>query len=98
VDAKPGTEPRAPHASDIEYVFQVLSSKNLPWRPEDYALSELMASYWTNFAKTGNPNGPGLPAWPEYDSRDGYQVMHLTPKPRALPDDHRTRYEFLDQL
>jgi para-nitrobenzyl esterase len=95
-DAKPGTEPRAPHASDIEYVFQMLSSKNLPWRPEDYAVSELMASYWTNFAKTGNPNGPGLPTWPEYSAKDDYQVMHLTAQPSAAPDAHRARYEFLD--
>ena len=60
-DARPGTEPTAPHASDIEYVFQMLPSRHLPWRPEDRKVSEMMADYWTNFAKTGNPNGPGLP-------------------------------------
>ncbi|MGA9121457.1 MAG: carboxylesterase family protein [Bacteroidota bacterium] len=98
VDAKPGEEPRAPHASDIEFVFQVLSSKNLPWRPEDYAVSDLMSSYWTNFARTGDPNGPGLPAWPPYNGRDGYQVMHLEARSHSAPDNHRGRYEFLDQL
>jgi para-nitrobenzyl esterase len=97
-DAKPGIEPTAPHASEIEFVFRVLSSKNLPWRPEDREVSELMASYWTNFAKTGDPNGPGLPRWPAYDSRDGYQVMHLGANPAAAPDEHRGRYEFLDHL
>lgn len=97
-DAKPGTEPTAPHASEIEFVFRVLSSKNLPWRPEDREVSELMSSYWTNFAKTGDPNGPGLPRWPAYNSRDGYQVMHLRANPGSAPDKHRGRYEFLDHL
>jgi para-nitrobenzyl esterase len=97
-DAAPGTEPTAPHASDIEFVFRVLPSRNLPWRPEDQQVSELMAAYWTNFAKTGDPNGPNLPHWPAYDSRDHYQVMHLTPNPAAAPDGHRDRYEFLEQL
>ena len=97
-DAAPGTVPTAPHASEIEFVFRVLSSKNLPWRPEDYAVSELVSSYWTNFAKTGDPNGPGLPRWPAYDSQDGYPVMHLRAHPGAAPDQHRDRYEFLDRL
>ncbi len=95
-DAKPGAEARAPHAGEIEYVFQVLWTKDLPWRPEDYATSELMSSYWTNFAKTGNPNGPGLPHWPEYTAQAGDPVMHLSAKPVAIPDKHRARYEFLD--
>jgi para-nitrobenzyl esterase len=97
-DAKAGTEPTAPHASDIEFVFQMLPSRHLPWRPEDRKVSELMADYWSNFAKTGNPNGPGLPIWPQYDSSDGYQVMHLSAHPGAAPDADRARYEFLDQL
>jgi para-nitrobenzyl esterase len=97
-DAAPGAEPIAPHASEIEFVFNVLSSRNLPWRPEDREVSELMSTYWTNFAKTGDPNGPGLPRWPSYGSGDGYQVMHLRADPGAAPDIHRGRYEFLDQL
>jgi para-nitrobenzyl esterase len=96
--AEPGTEPTAPHASDIEFVFQMLPSRHLPWRPEDRKVSELMADYWSNFAKTGNPNGPGLPGWPRYDSDGGYQVMHLSASSGAAPDADRARYEFLDQL
>jgi para-nitrobenzyl esterase len=97
VDAAPATEPTAPHASEIEFVFEVLSSKNLPWRPEDRAVSDLMSTYWTNFAKTGDPNGPGLPRWPAYAAGDGYQVMHLKANSGAEPDEHRNRYEFLDK-
>jgi para-nitrobenzyl esterase len=90
-------EPRAPHAGEIEYVFEVLPSKDLPWRPEDYKVSDLMSSYWTNFAKTGDPNGEGLPHWPGY-KRDDYQVMHLIPEAHAAPDKQRARYEFLDSI
>jgi len=96
-NARPGAEPAAPHASEIEFVFRVLSSKALPWRQEDHDVSELMASYWSNFAKTGDPNGPGLPPWPACKKRNHYQVMHLKADSGAAPDAHRDRYEFLDQ-
>ena len=84
------------HSADIEYVFQTLPSKNLPWRPEDTKLSDLMSAYWTNFAKTGDPNGEGLPKWPEY-KEGSYQVLHLSAQPAASPDLHRDRYQVLDQ-
>jgi para-nitrobenzyl esterase len=94
----PNAEPTASHSSEIEFVFQVLSSKNLPWRPEDHQVSGIMAAYWTNFAKTGDPNGPGLPKWPAYRPEDGYQVMHLTAEPSASPDTQRARYVLLDSI
>jgi para-nitrobenzyl esterase len=96
--SNPPAEPTAPHAGEIEFVFAMLSSKKLPWRPEDRKLSDLMGSYWTNFARTGDPNGPGLPRWPAYSAQDGYQVMHLRVDPRPAQDNHRARYEFLDSL
>jgi para-nitrobenzyl esterase len=97
-DAPAGAEPRAYHSAEIEFVFRALDSKKLPWREQDRTLSELMASYWTNFAKKGDPNGAGLPRWPVYSSSDGYQVMHLEANPHAAPDALRPRYEFLDKL
>ena len=53
-------------------------------------------TYWTNFAKNGDPNGPGLPEWPRYDKSDGHPVLHLGADVHAAPDAHRKRYEFLD--
>ena len=103
-DAPPSTpdstEPSrgAYHSAEIEFVFEALPSKRLPWRPEDEKLSDQISSYWTNFAKTGDPNGPGLPHWPAYNSQDKYEVMHLSASPHAAPDEHRGRYEFLNSL
>ena len=94
------TEPSlgAYHGAEIGFVFENLAWEKLPWRPEDEKLSHLMCTYWTNFAKTGNPNGPGLPHWPAYSRDHKYQVMHLNANSHAAPDVYRARYEFLDAL
>lgn len=84
------------HSDDIEYVFGTLDSRNEAiWRPEDRKLSDLMQAYWTNFARNGDPNGPGLPKWPAYTASQ-WQVMHLDKNSAARPDQYRQRYLFLD--
>ena len=61
----------AVHASEVAYVFGSLEKERLNYQPEDYAISKAMQKYWTNFAKTGSPDGTDLPHWPRYqpDSR-----------------------------
>jgi para-nitrobenzyl esterase len=82
------------HSDDIEYVFGVLDTRpEAQWRPEDRKLSEEMMSYWTNFAKTGDPNGPGLPEWPKYGADK--QVLHLDSTITAGPSAVEPRDEFL---
>lgn len=51
------------HSSELWYTFGTLDKCWRPMEKADYELSERMVSYWTNFAKTGNPNGEGLPQW-----------------------------------
>ena len=89
----------ARHAGEIEYVFGALSADaKAAWEPIDTTISEQMMGYWTNFAKTGTPNGPGLVEWPAYRASDGYQVMHIGPTSKASADASRPRYVVLDQL
>jgi para-nitrobenzyl esterase len=87
----------ARHAGEIEYVFGALDSlPTVPWEDADRRLSDLMMTYWTNFARTGDPNGPGLPVWPRYSAQDGTPVMHLNETSAARPDERRPRYLALD--
>jgi para-nitrobenzyl esterase len=82
------------HSDEIEYVFGTLDTRpGSVWRPEDRTLSEQMMSYWTNFARTGDPNGPGLPLWPKYGKDDS--LIHLDSTITSGPDTLRPRYEFL---
>ena len=86
----------APHASELEYVFDMLSSKKADWQPDDQKVAETMNAYWANFIKTGDPNGAGLAKWPDYTKT--HEVMHLDVASKALPEQHRDRYEFLESV
>jgi para-nitrobenzyl esterase len=70
-----GEKLRAYHGAEIPYVFDSADAW-LPGDATDRALTDLMQSYWVQFARTGDPNGPGLPAWPRFrpDSED-HQVL-----------------------
>jgi para-nitrobenzyl esterase len=100
-DLGPPADPKGPqlgayHSSEIEYVFGQLDSKaGVAWRADDRQLSEEMQKYWSNFARSGDPNGTGLPKWPVYSAADGWPVMFLDATSAAHKDELRERYLFL---
>jgi para-nitrobenzyl esterase len=63
-DPPPGGVTATPHAQERQYVFRTLSTS--PWRttPNDEIQAAAVSAYWVSFAKTGDPNGGGRPAWP----------------------------------
>jgi para-nitrobenzyl esterase len=71
----PQADWRAGHFVELWYMFGQVDRQ--PWaRPVDRRLSEAMTGYWSNFARDGDPNGPGLPSWPAYTGR-GSGVLRL---------------------
>ncbi len=72
------------HSSELPYIFENLKIFDRPWEAVDFKLSDTMSSYWSNYAKTGNPNGLGLPQWPAYKP-DSHTTMELGEQTGAMP-------------
>ena len=75
------------HAAEIPFVFGNLGGILASASDENKKLSDLMRSYWVNFAKNGNPNGEGLPEWPAYAANDvKAMIFDKDPSARPLPN------------
>lgn len=73
------------HFAELWYVFDRLEQEPWAWGPADRAAADAMAGYWVNFARTGDPNGPGLPPWAPFDGGAGL-CFGDRPTPCDLPD------------
>jgi para-nitrobenzyl esterase len=81
------------HTSEVPYIFETLKLLDRPWKPVDFKLSDMMAFYWSNFAKTGDPNGSGLPRWPSYDPAS-HNTMELGEQVGPMPEAEPAKVEF----
>jgi para-nitrobenzyl esterase len=90
----------AGHGSDITFVFNTLNAR---WgggeaTPEEKKLAGIMNTYWTNFAKTGNPNSKGVPYWPLYDTqKEEILDVDVDGKIVAKPDPRKARFNVIEK-
>jgi para-nitrobenzyl esterase len=84
-DAAQGSVPGAGHDAEMEMVFKNPDMRwTGKWSDADRAMARSMNAYWVNFAKTGNPNGPGLPAWPAYTPESDMLMNFDRPGPAPV--------------
>ena len=100
-DSKPVAKPAATgavHSAEIEYAMGNLPTNRVyDWQPEDYKVSEIMEAFFANFIKSGNPNGLGVPKWPENIANKAVEVMHINVNTMAEPEKHDDRYLFMEK-
>ena len=67
------------HSGDLAFVFNNVGKIGVDWRKPDYDLASAISRYWTNFAKSGDPNGSQLTNWPTYDTTNHNTLVFDTP-------------------
>ena len=81
------------HASDVPFVFGAVAAAVKDAAAPDIAMGGTMAAYWAAFARTGDPNGGGRPAWPAYGASDRLlEFANDGPRAIATPDKARLDY------
>ena len=83
----PSFQYRAAHASELQFLFgmSVPAAAQKPLSADEQALSATMVKYWTQFAKTGDPNTPGNPMWPAYTAAADTMLTLSTPAAAVQP-------------
>ncbi|MBO6014029.1 MAG: carboxylesterase family protein [Oscillospiraceae bacterium] len=85
------------HSGEMIYAYGNLENAPQNYDAEDRALSEIMQQYWVNFARTGDPNGEGLPVWPLVSDAPG-QVLNFDRDVRMMEDPFLPLDEILDRV
>ncbi len=86
------------HAAEIAYVFDNLGRlQGRAYEETDRRLSNVMASYWVNFAKTGDPNGEGLPRWLPYNLEDE-PYLDFGDEPQLRNHLYKAKLDFMESV
>jgi para-nitrobenzyl esterase len=93
---RPAKDWGAYHGSEIVYVFDEFPLQDWAWRSMDLKVGDIISSMWVNFAKTGDPNGVGLPKWPAYDPKADV-LLNFSDNPQAQPAPFKQALSFLDK-
>jgi para-nitrobenzyl esterase len=87
------------HATEIPFVLGTVRAKyKEATTPEDEAMASAMSAYWIAFARSGDPNGEGRPAWPAYSAREDVVMDFRTKGPVARPDPSKARLDLIERL
>ncbi|RYZ03177.1 MAG: carboxylesterase, partial [Alphaproteobacteria bacterium] len=81
------------HAQERQYVFDTLHTSPYPTDANDQVQAQHAATYWTNFAKTGDPNGSGQPKWPRYSTASDQLLEFTNTGPVAKVSPHKARWD-----
>jgi para-nitrobenzyl esterase len=85
----------ATHGSEAQYVFQNLLPPRA-WTDLDHQVSDMLSSYWVNFATNGDPNGKGLAKWPAFDDRKSDRPMVLGDQAVVGPAPNQAQLAFFE--
>ena len=85
------------HSAEFGYALHNLKKWDRPFTDVDFKLEDAMSSYWVNFAKTGDPNGEGLPVWPAFNENDP-QIIDLGDEVKAVSLPYREQLKFMDEV
>lgn len=91
------------HGGEIQYVFQAHAGENtddglpLLWNDSDRKVADSMRQYWVNFAKTGDPNGAGLPEWPRYIASTNL-TLAIEASPHVVSDLRKAKLDVFEQI
>ncbi|MBN8825741.1 MULTISPECIES: carboxylesterase family protein [unclassified Spirosoma] len=84
------------HGQEVSYVFETLNPSSPQTTKTDLAISDAMSTYWTNFAKYGDPNGKGMPKWPAFSDTNPV-VMYFSQTPHTGPVPSAEALKVLDK-
>ena len=91
------------HAAEIPYIFHAGSfdagedGVSILYDETDRSTEHLMQSYWVNFAKTGTPNGDGLPQWPRYQAETNL-TLGISHEPEVIADFRKQKLDIFEEL